>query len=554
MRGRQVFMDSLQAHGVEAIFGNPGTTENSLLDSLADYPDIGYIVALHEGVAVGAANYYAQASGKTGVVNLHVAAGLGNGLGMLFGALKANAPLVITAGQQDTRMRLREPILSHDLVAMAAPVTKWSVEAASADEMALLMRRAFKIANDPPHGPVFVALPVDVMEQETGNGASGPGTLYRAPPPDPEGVAALAELLLAAERPVFVAGDDVARAGADKALVALAERTGAAVWFESLRQHVSFPTAHPNARAGLPNTAAAIAKALDGADLVLLIGGSFFEELWYEAESPFPASARVAQIEAAWRNLSFNYPLDAGLVGHLKAALEVLDAALGERSTDAFAAAARARNDALVALKEAEATAQQARAEKNWDREPMSMARAMTEIRDAMPADAVVVDESITASLDLARSFAFRGPGDHFSGRGGGIGQGLAGALGVKLALPERPVLAISGDGSAMYSIQALWTAAHHDLAIVFVILANREYRVLKHNLDAYRQRFDAPSNRPYPHMDFATPPLGFVDMARGMGLAATAVSDADELGPAIERAFASGRPALVEVALESKR
>ena len=123
MRGIQVFMDSLALHGVDSIFGNPGTTENPLLDSLIDHPEIGYYVALHEGVAVGAASFYAQASGKTGIANVHVAPGLGNAIGMMYGALKANSPLIVTAGQQDTRLRLRDPLLSHDLVAMAAPVT-----------------------------------------------------------------------------------------------------------------------------------------------------------------------------------------------------------------------------------------------------------------------------------------------------------------------------------------------------------------------------------------------------------------------------------------------
>src|SRR5512143_4362015 len=137
MRGKQVLMESLIAHGVSFIFGNPGTTESPIMDSLADYPQLRYIAALHEGVALGAASYYAQATGKTGVVNLHVAPGLGNSLGMLYDAMKANSPLVVTAGQQDTRLRLRDPLLGHDLVAMAAPLTKWSVQAERAHELAL---------------------------------------------------------------------------------------------------------------------------------------------------------------------------------------------------------------------------------------------------------------------------------------------------------------------------------------------------------------------------------------------------------------------------------
>ena len=230
MRGRQILMESLIAQGVSHIFGNPGTTESPIIDSLLDYPQINYIVALHEGVAVGAASYYAQASGKTGFVNVHVAPGLGNAIGMMYNALKASAPIVVTAGQQDTRMRLRDPLLGHDLVAMAAPVTKWSVQAERADELSLVLHRAFKVANDPPAGPVFVALPIDVLEQESENEPVAPGNLHRAGPAAPAGVAKAAALLAGRQSPVIVVGDEVARFGAGAEVVALAEALGAAIW------------------------------------------------------------------------------------------------------------------------------------------------------------------------------------------------------------------------------------------------------------------------------------------------------------------------------------
>jgi benzoylformate decarboxylase len=178
----------------------------------------------------------------------------------------------------------------------------------------------------------------------------------------------------------------------------------------------------------------------------------------------------------------------------------------------------------------------------------------MAEIRAGLPAGTILVEEAITASLDLAQSFEFDGPGTYYSGRGGGIGQGLAGALGVQLANPGRPVVCISGDGSAMYSIQALWTAAHHDLPIVFVVLANREYRILKHNLDAYRVKFDARSNKPYAQMDLTGPVLGFTQIAAGMGVAGTQVTEPGSIKAAIAAAFASGKPHLVEIAIEGKR
>src|SRR5215813_3958581 len=226
MRGRQVFMETLLAHGVDRIFGNPGTTESPLLDSLLDYPQLKYIVHLHEGVAVGAANFYAQASGKTAFVNLHVAPGLGNGIGMIYSALKNNSPMVVTAGQQDTRIRLRDPVLGHDLAAMAEPVTKWSVQVENADELGPILQRAFKIANDAPAGPVFVALPINVMEQETKVPAGKPALLFDDSRPDPAGIAEIARTLAAAKAPAIVAGDDIARDRATHTLVKLVDKLG----------------------------------------------------------------------------------------------------------------------------------------------------------------------------------------------------------------------------------------------------------------------------------------------------------------------------------------
>ena len=550
MRGRQVFMETLLAHGVDRIFGNPGTTESPLLDSLHDYPQLKYIVHLHEGVAVGAANFYGQASGKTAFVNLHVAPGLGNAIGMIYGALKNNTAMVVTAGQQDTRLRLRDPVLGHDLAAMAAPVTKWSVQVERADELGPILQRAFKIANEAPAGPVFVAVPINVMEQETNVPAGKPARLFAASRPDPAGVEAMAKLIVAAKNPTIVAGDDVARAGATKTLEKLVERIGASVWFEGLRGRNAFPTDHPAWRGTLAFDAPGIAKQFADNDLVLLVGGPFFEEVWYAPGSPFPAGCKVLQIEAVPSRLAYNFAVDAGVIADVDAALE----ALWQTTTGVNGAAVRARQDAFRAHKQSDDAAQKARVQKAWTRTPTSMARAMAEIRSGAPDNVVVVDETITANLDLFKTFSFAGPGDYYSGRGGGIGQGVAGAIGVAVAETKRPILCLSGDGSSMYSIQALWTAAHHELPIVFVILANREYRVLKHNIDAYRQRFEVKSNKPYMHMDLTGPVLGFVDLAKGMGVAGTHVTRAEDIQGAVAAAFRSGKPHLVEVEIEGKR
>jgi benzoylformate decarboxylase len=336
-------------------------------------------------------------------------------------------------------------------------------------------------------------------------------------------------------------------------VAALAERLGAAVWCEGIRTHQVLPSAHPNFRLGLPFDAVAIRRALEDADVVLLVGGPFFEEVWYAPGSPLPAGATAIQIETSPERLAHNLAVTVGLVSDPRKSLAALVAAVEREADDAFRAAASRRNDALRALKAQDAEAQRARAAKRWDHAPISVPRLMAEIEAALPPDAIVVDEAITASLELARTVQFERTGDYVGARGGGIGQALPGALGVKLAHPDRPVVALSGDGSAMYSIQALWTAAHHDLAVVFVILNNREYRILKHNMDTYRQRFGAKPDRAYPNMDLVAPDLGYVDLARGMGVEAMRVSTPGEVGPALQKALSAGRPFLLDVAIEGK-
>jgi benzoylformate decarboxylase len=553
MRGIQVFMDSLQAHGVNTLFGNPGTTENPLLDSFSDYPDMRYYVTLHEGVAVGAACFYALATGGTGVANVHVAPGLGNAIGMLYGALKANSPVIVTAGQQDDRMLLREPLLSHDLVAMAAPVTKWSVQPRSANEMSEIMRRAFKIANEPPMGPVFVALPINVMEQETQLAASTSGELHLNQDADPQAIERAVELLLAASRPAIIAGDDVAVSGSISRLVRLAEMIGAAIFHEGVHSQLSVPSQHPANRGRLAFELGNVRRQLAEFDLILMTDGAFFDEVWFDEGSPVPDTARTIQISQSVRNLAVKIPLDLGILGNLPATLDKLLLQLEEKKSKSFADAAAVRNAGLESDWQDALAARTDRLKRQWDATPMTPARALHEITEIVPDDVVVVDESITASIEVGQGFRFENPGDYFGGRGGGIGQGLAGVIGVKVACPDRPVIAISGDGSAMYSIQALWTAAHHHLAIVFIILSNREYRVLKHNLDIYRQRFNVQSNRPYPFMDLAGPVLNFVDLAKGMGVDGECVEKAEEVGAAIQKGLATGKPYLVEVVISGK-
>jgi benzoylformate decarboxylase len=245
--------------------------------------------------------------------------------------------------------------------------------------------------------------------------------------------------------------------------------------------------------------------------------------------------------------------LDLGIVGPLKQTLGEITRQLADLVNQDNGQAVSSRNEALKAGSATRQQQAQQALEKLWDSSPIAPARAIHELSQAAPDDAIIVDESITASLEVAYQFDERANGDYYGGRGGGIGQGIAGAIGIQVAHPDRRVIAVSGDGSAMYSIQAFWSAAHHELPIVFVILSNREYRVLKHNLDIYRQRFDIGSNKPYPHMDLTNPLLGFPELAQGMGVKGETVTAAADIGPAMARALAEPRPYLIEIVISGK-
>jgi benzoylformate decarboxylase len=261
----------------------------------------------------------------------------------------------------------------------------------------------------------------------------------------------------------------------------------------------------------------------------------------------------VLQIEAAPSKLAHNFPLDLGVVGDPREALRALRERLDAVVDGNYRAGASERNAALRGAYEREAAGQSARAKAKWDDVPIAAARLMAEVRDAMPARTVVVNEAITLTADVMRTLAFPRAGDYYGTRGGGIGQAVPGAVGVKLAHPDRPVLAISGDGSALYTIQALWTSAHHELPMVWVILHNRSYRILKFNLDNYQRRFGLPGDRPYPHMDLTQPEIDFVAIARGFGVAGEQVSRPEEIRPALDRAFGSGKPYLLDVLVDGR-
>lgn len=549
LAGRYAMMEQLVGEGTKYVFGNPGTTEQGFMDALQDYPQIEYILALQESVAIGVADGYARASGRPAFVQLHIMPGLGNALGMLYNSYRTHTPLVIYAGQHTQRGGSQDPILSGDLVRLAQPLTKWAVEAQDASEIPVLLRRAFKVASDPPRGPVFLSVPMNVLDEEADADIFPAARVDARVRPDPEAVERIARILLEAQTPVIICGDGVCEAGGQAELMQLAETLGARV-HASFSAELPFPSEHP-LYGGLLNVVspAGLKGQLSSADLILAVGTSVLPLLFPLDEPPFPERARVIHIDLNPWEIGKNWRVDAGLLADPRLAMAEILAAVKRAQTDEQREAAIVRAAAVEAMIGQLMQALEGAARAKWDNVPIGAGRMMSELADALLPGTILFDESVTAGGYLMRYLRFPEAGRHFRAAGGGLGPGMPNPIGIKLARPDRPVLSVSGDGAAMYTIQALWTAAHHKVPVTWVIANNASYRILKLNMLDYLG--EGAAGRKFVAMDITDPPLDFASLAAAFGVKGVRIEHPDEIGDAVREAQQAGEPRLVDVAIE---
>ena len=550
MLGKHALAQMLVAEGVEYIFGNPGTSETPFLDGLQDYPQLRYIQALQEGTAVGMADGYARATGKPAFANIHIAGGLANGISGLYNAFRGGTPLVLTAGNSDTRMLISEPVLSGDLVEMTKQYTKWSTEIRHASDIPVAIRRAFKEAKTPPSGPVFVSFPWDTMDEEIEFEATPSAEGYFRIRPDTAAVARATEILASAQNPVIVVGDRVAQSGAVDAVVQVAEQTGARVLATSYSE-VNFPTGHPQWGGMLNLNSPATARQFENADAVLAVGTDVFASFLY-VDVPFlKPDTRLIHLDSAYWEIEKNYPTEVGILADPGAGMADLAASLDSEMNGSQREAAATRAATLADARRRGDERYQERIKATWDNLPMPVERMMHELAAAVPPNTIVADEAVTSRPAVNRAFEFTKPGDIYGIRGGALGWAMPGALGVKLAHPDRPVLAVVGDGASMYTVQALWTASRYNIPVVYAICNNQAYRILKVNMEVYLRDMldDRERDSEYVGMEFANR-LDLAMMAQAMGVHGERVDDPNEIGPAVKRAFDSGRPALLDITI----
>src|SRR5215213_3609153 len=424
--GKRAFLELLKQEGVEVLFGNPGTTELPLMDAFAVDRDIRYVLALQEAAAMAMADGYAQASGKLAVVNLHVAPGLGNAMGMLYDAQKSAAPVLVTAGQHDQGFNVTEPILWADLPTLARPLVKWSAEVHRLADLPRMIHRAAKTALAPPTGPVFLSLPADVLNAEEEIDLGAPTRVAPQIRGDRAAIEAAATLLAKAERPLIMAGDAVAQSRAHAELVELAELIGAPVYPEGIANTASFPASHPLFRGAIVRLAPAIRTILAEHDVLFSAGGDLFTLSLPSDVDPVPEGLSIVHLDTDPWELGKNYPAEVAILGSPKATLPELTALVRERMSSGARARARERLDAATRrnLSEREALAERGRADHG--RTPIQPLALLAAIGAMLPRDAVVVEEALSSGGGMRQLIRSDDPQSFFGLRGGGRGQARA--------------------------------------------------------------------------------------------------------------------------------
>jgi benzoylformate decarboxylase len=541
--GRSAFLALLKDEGVTHLFGNPGTTELPIMHALKDHPDLTYVMAMQESLVVAMADGFSRASGKLVACNVHVAPGLGNAMGSLFNASFTGTPMILTAGQQEQGHGLQEPVLYGPLVQMAEPLVKWAVEVTRLEDLPRILRRAAKIAMTPPTGPVFISLPGDILNAEAGIELGRSTRIDTRVRPSDESLKAFAARILKAERPVIVVGDEVVKSDALKEAAEFAETLGCPAYQSSTPFGAHFLSESPCFMGALARIQKLARDALTPYDLIIAVGGDPLRMSVYSEVDPLPEGTSIVQVGLVDHDIAKNYGVDVALKADVKETLRALIPALKQAGGSALEKRAK---QGLAELASKNWTAKRKMVvdhiSKSATTTPIDPDWLALQVVESMPDNAILVDEGLTSSRQIIALRPHRDRYGYHALASGGIGWGLPASVGVSLANPHRPVVCYSGDGSSMYSIQSLWTAANQNLPLTFIIVNNGGYRIIKQRLLAFH------GDDHYVGMDFKDPPVDFTALAKSLGLEATRVTDPTQLKSVLSSAF--GRPGakLIEV------
>src|SRR5437660_7965888 len=544
--GRSAFLALLKDEGITHLFGNPGTTELPIMHALKDLPDLTYVMAMQESLVVAIADGFSRASGRLVACNVHVAPGLGNAMGSLYNAQFTGTPMILTAGQQEQGHGLTEPLLYGPLVRMAEPLVKWAVEVTRLEDLPRIVRRAAKIATTTPTGPVFISLPGDILNSEAGIELGRSTRVDTRVKPSDEALRALVARILKAERPVIIAGDEIVKSDALQEAAMLAEALGCPAFQQSTPYGAHFLSESPSFMGALSRLQKQVREVLSPYDLMIVLGADPLRMSVHSEVDPLPEGLPIVQIGLVEWDLAKNHGAEIALKADVKETLRVLIPAL--KAAGGAALDSRARQGVL-ALASKNWTARRAviveQILKNKDRSPVDPDFLALQVVESMPDNAILVDEGLTSSRHTLALRPHRDRYGYHALASGGIGWGLPASVGVSMANPDRPVVCFSGDGSAMYSIQALWTAAHHKLPLTVVIVNNGGYRIIKQRLLAFH------GDDHFVGMDFVDPPVDFCGLATALGLETMRITKAQDLASALKSAFNRPGTKLIEVMVD---
>lgn len=552
--GIHCFLDLLHAYGISTIYGNPGTTELPLNDALLTDPRFEYRLGLHEVPVMAMADGFTQASGRVSCVNLHTCCGLGNAMGMLYNAYQEGTPLLITAGQQDRRLRQAEPVLEGDMVRVAQPWTKWAFEVQRTEDLPAVLKKAIQTALTPPRGPVFLSLPLDLQMA-----ATAPPDLQQFGLTVPSlGPAAnldqAAQILLNAERPVILAGSRVTESDSVVELERFAERLGAPVFYESATSHGRLPISanHPLTAGPLPLWSPEIAATLAPFDTVFAVGLNLFRlYLHFEPEFPIASEIPIVQLDHHSGELGKNAAPQSLLWGDIQHTLRKLTHEVSQQLDSNHQAKLEQRQAQVASDLSNQRTARRNAIQRlSESGEALNPQSLMLSIVETAPPHLAVVEEAVTTTQNILETFGTLSEADgYFGHRGWALGWGAGFACGVQMAWPDRPVLAILGDGAALYGIQAFWSAVKYDLPVTFLICNNSQYQILKDGAKLLELP-QATQNR-FLGMDLAGPSPDFAQLAQGFGLPAVQVETQADLQAALAARWQSRTgPRLIEAIL----
>ncbi|OJV14551.1 MAG: thiamine pyrophosphate-binding protein [Dyadobacter sp. 50-39] len=550
--GNQKIIEQFLADGMNYMFGNPGTVEQGFLDAVAEYPDMKYVLTLQETIAVMMADGYARSTQKPTLVQLHSSPGIGNAVGAVYQAKRGHAPLVIIGSDAGVQYMNMDAQMANDLVGMMAPVTKYSTMATSSKSLLRTLRRAVKIAATPPMGPVYVCLPMDVLDElndEPVFPTSIPSTRVS---PSAELIRQSAEWLLAAEKPMIFAGDGVAYSQAHDELTRVAELLGAEVYGVEFGD-VLMDNMHPLYQGTTGHMFGSYSKPITSrGDANLVVGTYMVPEVFPDLDDIYAPGAKVIHYDLNAYEIAKNHRVDLGVVSDPKLSLAELAETIEALRTPGQAAAAQARIDAIGSAKKARLDQEKQLDEAAAGKLPLRMAQFSSVLSERLNIDnTIIFDEALTSSPAVSRYIPPKLAGNYFVTRGGSLGIGFPGAIGAKMANPGKTVIGFSGDGGSMYTIQTLWSAVRHNTGAKFVVCNNGSYKLLQLNIDQYwKEREIGKHDYPLP-FDLSYPAIRFDLLAQSMGVAAVRVEKEEEIGPAIERMLADDKPFLIDLVLE---